>query len=153
MAIAASSAAAQTVIGPGSRVRIVEPTHWEPHRAGSVVSTTADSALVAFEPDAVLGRQAVTDKVAQVRLEVFVATRRATIPGALLGGTFGLITGAMVGKRLDRVCYGTYYSPTHCEYNSGATNIMGAAGALLGAGIGALIGRRITRESWAPVLR
>lgn len=132
----------------GSRVRVKEHrtrTNWvvgelEELQADSVRLRTSkhpQSVALALSSDA--------------RFEVSSGWRSGVGRGALIGTAIGTALGLVLGLVTYEECSG--FCPAPDPGQAGAVAITGGLGGLVGAGIGALIGRSAHVETWEPVPR
>ena len=139
MLVPASQAAAQPAgtVAKGSRVRL-ESASVTPHKlSGTVVEL--DETTLKLRTDS--GSSVVVPRGAISKLDVMVSRGSNWKAGALIGAAVGFLTDSG--------------SPSKCSGSLGCIgpdpNDAAAAGVVVLAGVGALIGSLIWKETWAPV--
>ena len=154
LAMLGSPCLAQGSLVPGARVRTIQLDRDDPRRVGRIVTATSDSATVAFEPNSDFMLAAFTGAIPRARLEVLTSSRRYAGRGALIGMLLGATSGLIVGAQLsEHQCHGSGSNPTgrYCELpDHTAQKVLTPLGAVLGTGVGALIGVAIKTEKWSP---
>ena len=128
----------------GARVRVVTGQSSEP-RIGTVLSATADSAMVKWEHTDFVNQLALADAA---RLDVSVGKHRQARKGLAWGFASGVIGGAILGAATYEPCTDwCIFGPN----SRGAAAMFGAGVfGVLGGGFGALIGALTTSEQWQP---
>ena len=124
---------------PGTRVRVTAPD-----------IDKYDGTLQAMRGDT-LTVDTLRIAVASVtRLDVYRGQKSKTGKGALIGAGVGFVAGALTGLALcgER---GTPCESDGSDYTAAAAVILGGGGALLGAGIGAVVGSQIKGDRWEEV--
>jgi hypothetical protein len=151
----ATSVAAQQ---PGARVRIAADTLGPSPAVGNLVSLTRDSiAFVPVPSGYPVGGSRTADTVSLARtavrhFEVHRGTHRNAGKGLRLGALSGGAIGGIAGAVSYSPCVRT--EPLACLFTPNnareAAELGGAAGALLGLVVGALIGAFVVTDSWVP---
>lgn len=133
----------------GERVRLTHqfsPGTRMSTTTGVLTNVSADSLILSME-----GRDVEIPRTYIRRVEVSTSSRRATGYGALVGmAVGGLGLGALaVATNEPNDCMDTWFC---IEFTSGQAFLIGAVpGALLGAGLGALIGHNTKADRWQAV--
>jgi hypothetical protein len=134
------------LIPPGSRVRLMKLSErYEPRRVGTVVSISADSAVLQFSTV-----PPTTGTFALTRLERWNGTRSRAPEAAALGAAAGAGIGFLAAAVI---------SSTHCGDAMFCLDQRGVRTRLIPVGfvVGALIGRgrgaKRTVDRWAPLIR
>jgi len=133
------SAQAQPTIEPGTRVRITVPDAGLDMRTGTWLGVSEGA--FDFVPD---GQSSDTGKIqlaSVTSLEVSGGHKSRWLPGLLLGFVGGAAVGAVLGYNADI---------EDMAKEHGAA-LLAAPGAVLGAGMGALIGSQIKSERWEEI--
>ena len=144
------------VPAPGAKVRVTERRPSGRVHSGKLVSLDRDT-LVIMETEYVKNLTTrsyvtVTTKVATAmiaRLEVRNGRKPAALRGAAIGAGVGALTGVVAGLAMDR-------NDCFCEPGAGTAAgvglVLGAAGAVVGALAGAVIGtdRWVLQPTWEP---
>lgn len=138
-------AAAQSVVTPGARVRVVEVSSGAPLVTGELIRMAGDTVLIS----SAAATQTVWVVTAAHRLEVSAGTHRRTLRGIGLGFLVGAATGAVIGLA-------TYQEPDCIQFcidlGRGFTALAGAAVlSVPGAVIGGIVGAKSKHEAWRPI--
>lgn len=143
LSAAASSARAQhTEVQPGARVRISAPGIVAGRYVGTVLTRSADTVELGAP-----GTSPIKVPLARITsIEVSRGSSRALGAGrgVLWGAPIGLVVGVVAAAGTDSDPYCFDYCSTSGSYKAGIVAASTVAGALWGAGIGALVGR----ERW-----
>ena len=137
------AAPAYAGVEPGARVRVTLIAREPAPVVGRVLDLPTDAILLSTEPDS-LSRT--IPRTAIARLEVHRGTRTNAARGAVLGALILGIPAAYLGA----YSAGIREEPGGLSMAQGAL-VAGGAGALLGAGIGFLVGRSEKHERWEEV--
>src|SRR5690349_10053494 len=133
----APCAAAQAIVEPGARVRLIQAQQNEPRRSGAVVSIGADSLGVTFSHSMRTALPPDVRQLPKARLELLTATHRRTGRGMLIGAPVLAITGHYWGSHgFGAVCDGGRYSYSCVKDNSMVLPLT-VVGGLAGLGAGA----------------
>ena len=134
-----------TWIDPGDRVRVTAPSLDLDKDVGTVAALVADTFVVELEDQA----DALDVPLSEVtRLEVHQGHKSRAGTGALIGAGAGAATGVTVAL-VD--CAGDECHLDGSDVTGAVVLVLGAGGALAGAGLGALIGAAIKTDRWELV--
>lgn len=137
-------AAASTTVATGDRVRVTLIAHEPTPIVGRVLELPVGTIVIAAEPDSA---QRTIARAAIAQFEVQRGTRTNAARGAMIGA---LILGAPAAF-LGAVAGGTGHGEgSDATAASGAVSL-GAIGVVVGAGLGALVGKSEKRERWEKV--
>ena len=131
----------------GARVRVYPRGPFEP-AAGVVVRASRDTLWVRHDQHADTAAIAL-DQLARVDLS------RGPQPRARRGAGLGFVAGALAGALWGAASYKGCQAPQPCIDFAGSNSASATAGAVVvgaaGAVIGALVGAQVRREGWRPV--
>lgn len=127
----------------GDRVRVTLIAHEPAPVTGRVLELPPDAILLSTEPDS--ARRAIP-RAAIARFEVHRGTGTNAGRGAVIGALIVGIPAAFVGM----IGAGVTEEPGGLSMAEGAL-VAGGAGAVLGAGIGALVGKSEKHDRWETV--
>ena len=148
--VLASAASAQVAVSPGARVRMIPADKYDVRRAGKVISASADSAVVQFEPVPEWELRSDRLEVPLSKLEVLTATRRYKARGAVIGAVALGVTGIVIAEAVDETCWESPSGTRSCSQDGSVAPILGIGGALAGAWLGGMVGAIVHFNTWTP---
>jgi hypothetical protein len=130
-----------TTLAPGARARVQQGSKAV---TGTLVSLDSAGLVIATgKADTVtVPRASIT------AIEVSTGTRSHAGKGALIGLGTGLLTGVVVGIAASGSDDGEFLDASSGEWAAG----VGLTGAVIGTGVGAIIGAVIRTDKWAPAV-
>jgi hypothetical protein len=126
---------AELPIEPGQRVRVEAPTLFEGWRVGAVTRLGVDTLFLRRGAFTGAGSDDPIPVAALSRIQVSEYRRSHAGKGAWIGALAGFALGAVVGGVLDATKAAEWDSPAGAM-TAGLAGIGGAAGALIGLGVG-----------------
>ena len=130
-----------TTLAPGARIRVQQGSQTV---TGTLLSLdSAGLVIVTGKADSVtVPRASIT------AVEVSTGTRSHAGKGALIGLGTGLLTGVVVGIASSGSDDGDFFDFSSGEWAAG----VGLTGAVIGTGVGAIVGAVIRTDKWAPAV-